>query len=504
MWASVIASIRSELLVVMCGLVGAVTGCSISADLAGKACSAAGECSAGFVCVDGICLLPTDLRADDGGSTNDSGPQPDARADGGSVDTGVPAIDAGPSEDGGLDAGPTDGGVCGGPGQVCCPGDEENKCGDDLSCIGGVCSCNEFLAANEFFTCVLRADKDVECVGHNAAGQLGIGTSDNTARPIQVQLQERTEFVAAGAFHTCAMSVRDDLFCWGENRDGQLGFRIEGSQRFLTPLQVMNAPEGGFELLSLGSFHSCGVTSRETAWCWGRNTDGQAGVVWQSSADSTIYTPTQVLGFSDNSGVKDIAAGAFHTCALESGSVWCWGSNRNRQLGWTKTPTVGASAVPLRTPIRDARRVVSGDFHSCALRDDQTIWCWGRNQSGELGLGFTGGPQPPSRVMGDHRFVDLQAMDEHTCGITADEELYCWGRNRNGELGLGVMDEGRTVPTLVPIGPVYQVVGGRRHTCALTTGGQVLCFGGVGLGELGLGEPTQTATPTRSLLGCPE
>src|SRR5690606_31897334 len=133
--------------------------------------------------------------------------------------------------------------------------------------------------------------------------------------------------------------------------------------------------------------------------------------------------------------------------------------------------------------------VDGGLHHTCGLRRDRSLWCWGRNSGGSDGAGFPLGiptalAESPARVMADVEWTALTTHTFHTCGLARGGDLYCWGRNVEGQLGLGDT-ELRESPTRV--GNASAVVAGRFTTCALIGGG-VACTGKNERGELGLGD----------------
>jgi E3 ubiquitin-protein ligase HERC3 len=151
-----------------------------------------------------------------------------------------------------------------------------------------------------------------------------------------------------------------------------------------------------------------------------------------------------------------LAAGYNHTCALlDDGTVKCWGWNYTGQLGLGDTSDRGDAplemgddlpAVDLGTG-RTAQALAAGYLHTCALLDDGTVKCWGRNNSGQLGLGDTGdrgqvigemGDDLPAVDLGTGRTAQALAAGEfHTCALLDDGTVKCWGRNGYGQLGLG-------------------------------------------------------------------
>lgn len=206
-----------------------------------------------------------------------------------------------------------------------------------------------------------------------------------------------------------------------------------------------------------------------------------------------------------------LAAGEEHACLLDpEGAAWCWGANESGQLG-------NGSLVPSATPVRVAggRRFVAiqaGGSHTCALTAGGEAFCWGSNRFGQLGSGGASTAEfEPVPVTGGLSFAALSVGGfHHTCGRTAAGELHCWGGDRDGQLGYAPPDEclfgvgidpcGRT-PRPVPLGSaVGEVSAGFLHTCALDPAGVARCWGENSAGQLGTGT-TGTRVPPSEVRG---
>ena len=143
--------------------------------------------------------------------------------------------------------------------------------------------------------------------------------------------------------------------------------------------------------------------------------------------------------------------------------------------------------------------VVAGNHHSCGLRKDRTLWCWGENEHGELGVGDDE-RREESTLIGEARdWTNLSAGSHHTCGIRDGGRLYCWGRNDEGQLGDGTATT-RHSPVRVPGEDWTDVDAGTVHTCALDEDGHSYCWGANDRGQLGddntppVKEPVQVST----------
>ncbi|MEM7678535.1 MAG: hypothetical protein AAF449_21310, partial [Myxococcota bacterium] len=318
--------------------------CTVSVDLAGKACTADELCAEGFRCVAQICVADDGTAPTDGGLVRDGGADTDAGAD----------IDAGMME-------------CGQSGQICCPSD---RCDEGLDCLNERCSCIRKLAINEFATCALAASGTLNCVGANESGQLANGgLSRDVLQPTSALLPLPATQAFRGAFHTCALTEGGSTYCWGFNEYLQLGLMLPAGNATPTAMLLEQVPEGGFTSMSLGSFHSCALDESDRLWCWGRNDLGQCG---RDDVGTKVAPPVLVNGLPSGR-ITEVATGAFHTCALLDGSVYCWGRNEALEVG---VSGFTMTSIP-RLVIDQAIRIVTGDFHTCALREDRSIWCWG-------------------------------------------------------------------------------------------------------------------------------
>jgi alpha-tubulin suppressor-like RCC1 family protein len=300
----------------------------------------------------------------------------------------------------------------------------------------------------------------------------------------------QTEVVAStlttGAYHSCGITGGGAGFCWGRNAEGSLG---DGSlQDRGTPVPI----SGGLTLASVsgGIAHSCGLTREGVAYCWGDNAAGQLG----DGSHAPRTSPTRV---ATAARFASISAGWSHTCALTyGGHAYCWGGNDLGQLG---TGSGGPSTAPLAVhgDLRFVSLDVGGGNHGCGRTADGTLYCWGSNSSGQLGLG-TSVPHvaAPVRVATALVFRTVDTGWEHSCGIATDNRAYCWGLNQHGQLGDGTTIS-RNLPTSVALATSLAAVeaGTAYHTCALTAAGAAYCWGANEAGELGDGTFIDRSTP---------
>ncbi len=291
-------------------------------------------------------------------------------------------------------------------------GDEAGEMGDELGwvTVGGA----DGIAAGGGHSCARMLAGGVKCWGANDQGQLGLGHDSDlggalgdmqNVDEVQLGTGRTATAVVAGTAHSCALLDNSTVKCWGANQLGQLG------QEHTDPLGD-GAGEMGDALLAVdlgtgrtataigaAGDHTCALLDNSQVKCWGDNTRGQLGTgdtvnhgaVANSMGDALLH-----VDLGTGRTVQAIAIGGAHGCALtDNDRVKCWGANGHGQLGLGDQVDRGQATGELGdalgfVDLGAQHTVVSigaGSHHSCAVLDDGTVRCWGRNGSGELGLG---------------------------------------------------------------------------------------------------------------------
>ncbi len=282
----------------------------------------------------------------------------------------------------------------------------------------------------------------------------------------------------------CALHVDASVSCFGLNAAGTLA---DGAPDFATTPSPSLAGGG----VSLGGGHACTVGFNTL--CWGRDDAGQLGFGQSPSPGlpPQSWSPSfqSPLPFEQPEPAVEVSSGDRHSCArMPAGTVYCWGLNSSGQLG------VGNTA-PLATPtavvgLTGVSKIVAGDDHTCAVKADTTVWCWGLNASGQLGNGSTVSSSVPTQVSGLAGATTIAAGDDHTCVIRTDAKVLCWGANDRGQLGTSnfVSSSVPVFPDVSgPFGNPVKLAAGGAHTCLVTTGGAISCAGDNTSGQLGNG-----------------
>lgn len=259
--------------------------------------------------------------------------------------------------------------------------------------------------------------------------------------------------------------------------------------------------------LSEGGAHRCVVTTAGGVKCWGDNTYGQLG---DGSFGNSRFSAGDVLGLT--SGVSSVATGAFHTCALmASGGVKCWGANFAGELGEGSANTRSVSPVDVIGLGGAAVQISAGGNSTCAVLTGGSLECWGSNVEGQLGDGTTVARSFPVAVSNlPAPVAQVSITHGHTCAVTTGGAALCWGANYVGQLG-----DGTTTNRLTPV-PVaslasgvaaVRVAGGDSrglfaaymqpagHSCAVMSSGGAKCWGANGNGQVGDGTQSNRLTP---------
>lgn len=310
-------------------------------------------------------------------------------------------------------------------------------------------------------------------------------TLPTVAHAIDVPLVDTLQ-VASGGYHTCARSAAGAVQCWGRNFEGQTG--DGGTRERSRPVSVVGL-DANTSMITSGFLHSCALTTGGAVKCWGSNSDGQLG-------DGTTFprsVPVDAVGLS--STVVAIEAGEYHTCAvLNGGGVRCWGRNSSGQLGLGHfNPALTPQSIPGLSGIAT---LSAGLQHTCAITEVGGVLCWGGNSEGELGNNSLASSPSPVQVSGlTSGVTSISAADSFTCAA-ASGAARCWGRGSEGQLG-----DGARTRQLVPVGVsglesgVAEVSARYLHACATTTSGSASCWGYNAAGEVGDGTSTPRSVP---------
>jgi len=341
------------------------------------------------------------------------------------------------------------------------------------------------MALGGYHGCVID-DGDMWCWGRNSGGQLGNGTSTNSATPVKAAVGNVVR-MALGANHTCAIDATGDVWCWGEGGVGQLGLGDFDDRP--QPTRVGGVADAVD--IAAGVGHTCALLSSGVVKCWGNNGSGQLG----DGTNDERTTPTPAQSAADPG--SRIIATSLGTCTYvpNSPNMKCWGHNTSGQFGPSLEPWID---VPTETQLPTFSRVVAGGTYLCAGGGDGHTQCWGSNGSGQLGDGTTTSSAEPVDVAVDSS-RGIAAAGTVACALSASRGVACWGSNSSGQLGTGATPAPGPNPpgAVTALGPVREVATGSAHACAITTSGEVWCWGSGGEGRNGDPAMQNSAVPLR-------
>ncbi|MCX7711691.1 MAG: FecR domain-containing protein [Clostridia bacterium] len=261
-----------------------------------------------------------------------------------------------------------------------------------------------------------------------------------------------------------------------------------------TPLLTVSPPQ---ELkLAAGRSHSILRKNDGSIWAWGLNNKGQLGIGSPGTISQTTE-PTQVLGYGGTGNLLNISAveaGEYFTAALKSdGTIWTWGDNSYGQLG-VSTGTTSRSFPGQVAGLFNIKAVSAGVNHTVVLKSDGTVWAWGQNNYGQLGNGTTTNASNPTAVVSSDGsgyltgITAISAGDYHTAVLRNDGTVWVYGSNHYGQLGKGAMDtDSHTIPAQVTGLPsnIIAIASGGNFILALTADGYLWAWGENYNGQLG-------------------
>jgi Regulator of chromosome condensation (RCC1) repeat len=182
--------------------------------------------------------------------------------------------------------------------------------------------------------------------------------------------------------------------------------------------------------LAVGANHTCRITPSRTVECWGLNSHGQLG----NGTFEESNVPVQVTGLTD---VVQISGSWYHTCARTAGGrVYCWGANHEGNVNPGGSWNPGVNLPYLIPELSDVVSVSAGEFATCAVKSDGTVWCWGLDFSGQWGF-----REPMAQIPS---IVDAVSVSTHWysgCALLSDSTVRCWGGNQYSHLGVGTLDQ---------------------------------------------------------------
>jgi alpha-tubulin suppressor-like RCC1 family protein len=324
--------------------------------------------------------------------------------------------------------------------------------------------------------CAVSTDGTLWCWGDNRNSQLGVPGSSFEALPVQVGTDSDWASVVAGLYETCGLKTDGSLLCWGVNVSNFTTVSIPT----LTPWQWKDIAQ-----LELGGQFACAIrvntTGERTLWCWGSNVYGQSGSPVPSPP--LVAVPQQIGTDTD---WDSISTGLDHVCGLKlDGSLWCWGRNNVGQVG-TSAACTGTGKVCFADPVQVNvagvsrwSRVSAGGWGTCAIADGQ-LYCWGSNERWMLGdcsyaANFRAAP---TQVGSDQDWAEVTVAGANPCALKTDGSLWCWGMNGFGATIGGIPPANVCDPAQVGADKTWRAISsGYAFTCGVKADTSLWCWG---------------------------
>lgn len=300
--------------------------------------------------------------------------------------------------------------------------------------------------SSSIFTLALDDNGRVWSWGPNSQGQLGTGDLKDRYLPQAIPLNTTFAQISAGSYHSLALDDNGFIWTWGGNDHGQLG--TGNKEKSTHPQRIKSfGIENHLEFLeiSAGNAFSMALDMDGKIWSWGKNDQGQLGV-----SDKNEHLVPVKIGLAAN--FTSVSCGVDHTVAVDSeGQLWAWGGNSMGQLG-TGDQKERTHPVKVKASKNHFRYASAGNFYTLAIDDNGTVFAWGNNKDGELGLGDKKNRDTPSKIDIDVKFEVVSAGLFHSLGLDEKQQIWAWGSNDYGQLGLGD-NVTRTTPHKVYLHP---------------------------------------------------
>jgi alpha-tubulin suppressor-like RCC1 family protein len=354
------------------------------------------------------------------------------------------------------------------------------------------------IAVGSSHALALYSDGTIWCWGANSRGQLGDGTT--TSRWHRAQVLDLASIIAVATHADTSAALRADatVWTWGSNSYSALGNGTTVNQSTV-PVQVLQDPSTPLTdvvAIASGYLHYLALKSDGTVWAWGADWAYQLGN--SSGNNSAFALPVLLADGSPLHDIVSIACGDDYNLALKAdGSVWAWGYNSYRQLG--SSDTIWARAAPgLVTGLTNVIAVAGGAYHSLALKSDGTVWSWGRNTQGCLGNGSATGTQAtPGQVADFDHVIAIAAAKTHSLALKSDGTVWSWGDNSAGQLGVGTSPNKSLSPVQTQnLSAIIAIAAAGSQNMALAVNGSLFGWGANESGQLGNSPLTTETLPT--------
>jgi alpha-tubulin suppressor-like RCC1 family protein len=272
--------------------------------------------------------------------------------------------------------------------------------------------------------------------------------------------------------------IAGQLWLWGSNKYGQIGDNTITYRS--SPVQTVSGTASWF-FVDSGDNHTVAIKQDGTLWTWGLNSYCQLGDGTQRSRSSPVQTNSYGYDWAQAAAGND-----FTLAVKQDGSLYAWGNNKFGQLG-DNTRANRRAPMPVFSGIYvDWKTIAAGYSHSAGIRTDGTLWLWGSNSYGELGLGNISSQSKPIQVMSSYSdWSDVVCGNNYTLALKSDGSIWGWGKNVWGVYGNTTYNTvSSPIQVLAPTGLWYKLTAGFDFAAGLADGL--------------IGTPTPSPTPSNT------
>jgi alpha-tubulin suppressor-like RCC1 family protein len=323
--------------------------------------------------------------------------------------------------------------------------------------------------------------------GYNNFGQLGLGDTANKSSPTQVGALTNWGEISTGLYFGNSVKLDGTLWSWGNNENGQLG--KEDRVYRSSPVQVGALTT--WSKVSNGNWFTIALRNNGTLWGWGNNVD--AG----SLGDGTTINRSSPVQIGSDTNWASISANNTSSFAIKTtGTLWAWGGNGNGVLGLNDRV---ARSSPVQVGALTNWSVVRcGGTYTIAVKTDGTLWGWGQNDNGQLGDGTVIQRSSPVQIGALTTWSKI-AAGSATIGIRTDGTIWSWGNNSQGQLGQNVaVSVLRSSPVQIGADTNWSNVScASAAVGAIRTTGALWSWGSNSTGSLGLSDTINRSSPVQ-------
>ena len=333
--------------------------------------------------------------------------------------------------------------------------------------------------------------------GANEQGQLGLGDCKIRSIPKEITPHKNIESIVCGWDGTIALvSDSNELYIWGHDHVNVFGPIYAHVDAIRSPTKFILYVDSNIKSINYGRAHVIVLLQSGKCYSWGGNDAGQLGLGYYKRVDS----PQQIISLGSDIIKIGCGSGSSHCIAVTKfGISYVWGKNYYGQLGLDH---IANEPSPKKLYLQNILSVGCGQGHTIVTTSDDKIYVWGKNDYGQLGLGDYVSRCSPRKLLLPNPKVEQVLIESVSCGfnhtmaLTSDGKIYIWGRNTSGQLGLGHTSN-INFPQLLHFPfkePIKSIYGGDSHTLC-TTDDKIYVWGGNRHGQLGLGDTKSRHKP---------